>query len=916
MSARRVDSVMKAKVGLTSIIIPCWNQLEYTRMCLEALSRHTGSAWELIVIDNGSADGTAAYLAGLGDSYPVPVTVITNNENRGFPAAVNQGLQAAKGDYMVLLNNDAVVTDGWLDGLIALTGLKAEGDRLPVGMVGAMSNYVTPPQVVEPVPYQDLEAMHGFAREWKEQHRGQWLTANKLSGFCLLMTRAVYDSVGGLDERFGLGFFEDDDLGLRVQKAGFGLVVAQDVFVHHFGSRTMGGNGVDAAALMDRNQLALLAKWGPEAPRIVRDIAANQDRRRMVIDAFIFYQELEMLEFRLKLLYPHVDKFVIVEADKTFSGLDKPFYYEQNREHFAWASDKIIYFKFCCDTSKLNLATAPTEFQPDHDCWQIEYAQRNAIIPACKDLADDALLIMGDVDEIPSWEAIEWARQNVGQLPAVCQQHFFYYDLRHLREGGCLCSIFSTLGTARNVGTQVLRNHRNVITRLGNAGWHLSYFGDPDAIAKKIESFSHQELNVPEFKDTDHINRCRAGGDDLFKRGTRTSRVGPDFFPSYFKDSAPPHWWGADEILEEQTAMKAKVSLTMIVRNEEQNLSHCLESVRGLFDEIVVVDTGSTDRTKEIAAGFGARVVDFVWIDDFAAARNVALEHATGDYALWLDADDVIEPQEKEKLKRLLDTLRPGKKEAYVLRCLCDTSDGEQIVVDHVRLFPLLPDIRWERRIHEVINVAVDRAGIVTKWTDIAVRHTGYADPVIHERKRQRNQVLLHRELADRPDDPFIYYYLGMFAFERKRWLEALGYFTVSQAKWGIAESIGCKLFAIIAWTNQILARYEEALRASDEGLSHFPDDGELLFRKAISLRYLRRSSEAEACFTRILGLSRPQKLYNIDIGIFWHKTRGNLAIIAEERGDHPMAEAHWRAVLAECPDNTEALRRLVPTAA
>ena len=678
MSAQRVKSPRKAKGVLASIIIPCWNQLEYTRLCLESLFEHTGSRWELIVIDNGSTDGTAAYLAGLGDTSPVPVTVITIQENKGFPAAVNQGLQAAKGRYLVLLNNDAVVTDGWLDGLIALTKMKAEGAHPPVGMVGPMSNYVTPPQVVEPVPYEDMEAMHSFAREWKKQHGGQWLTTDKLSGFCLLMTRAVYDAVGGLDERFGLGLFDDDDLGLRVQKAGFGLVVAQDVFVHHYGNRSMVGNGVDAEALMARNQLTFLAKWGPEAPRVVRETAGTEDRTRMVIDAFIFYQEFEMLDFRLKLLYPHVDKFVIVEADKTFSGLDKPFYYEQNKERYAWASDKIVYFKLCCDISTLKLTTAPTEFQPNHDCWQIEYAQRNAIVPACKDLADDALLIMGDVDEIPSLEAIEWARQNGGQLPAVGLQHFFYYDLRHLRDDGWLGSIFSTLRYARSVGTQELRNHRNVITRISNAGWHLSYFADADAIVKKIEAFSHQELNIPAFKDRDYINRCRSDGADLFKRGTKTTRVAPEFFPSYFKDTAPQHWWGDDMIAKAHTANKAKVSLTMIVRNEEQNLPRCLESVQGLFDEIVVVDTGSTDRTKEIAAGFGARVVDFAWIDDFAAARNVALDHATGDYALWLDADDVIEPPERDKLKALLGTLHPDKKEAYVLRCFSNTADGGQ----------------------------------------------------------------------------------------------------------------------------------------------------------------------------------------------------------------------------------------------
>ena len=104
---------------------------------------------------------------------------------------------------------------------------------------------------------------------------------------------------------------------------------------------------------------------------------------------------------------------------------------------------------------------------------------------------------------------------------------------------------------------------------------------------------------------------------------------------------------------------RASISLTMIVRDEETNLPRCLESVRGVFDEIVIVDTGSVDRTREIALAFGAKVFEFAWIDDFAAARNVALEHATGDYAFWLDADDVIEPAQREKLIALLDGLEP-----------------------------------------------------------------------------------------------------------------------------------------------------------------------------------------------------------------------------------------------------------------
>ena len=98
----------------------------------------------------------------------------------------------------------------------------------------------------------------------------------------------------------------------------------------------------------------------------------------------------------------------------------------------------------------------------------------------------------------------------------------------------------------------------------------------------------------------------------------------------------------------------------MIVRDEEINLPRCLESVRGIFDEIVVADTGSTDRTADIARSFGAKVFDFVWVASFAAALNEALAHATGDFAFWLDADDVVEPAEREKLVDLLQRLRAG----------------------------------------------------------------------------------------------------------------------------------------------------------------------------------------------------------------------------------------------------------------
>src|SRR5439155_24590556 len=142
-----------------------------------------------------------------------------------------------------------------------------------------------------------------------------------------------------------------------------------------------------------------------------------------------------------------------------------------------------------------------------------------------------------------------------------------------------------------------------------------------------------------------------------------------------------------------------RVSLCMIVRNEEANLPACLSSADGLVDEILIVDTGSTDATKAIAADFGARVVDFPWVDSFAAARNEGLRHASGDWIFWLDAEDRLDEDNRGRLRALLAGLQDDNA-AYVMKCLClPDGSGTATLVDHVRLFRNRPDIRWRYRV-------------------------------------------------------------------------------------------------------------------------------------------------------------------------------------------------------------------------
>ncbi len=458
---------------LVSIIVLCCNEVAYTRMCLESVCRHTRQPFELVVVDNGSTDETPAYLRELSARpEPKSVVILRNETNAGFPAGCNQALAKARGQNVVFLNNDTVVVAGWLESLLAAL----LHDWPQVGLVGAVSNYAPPPQLVKP-GYRDLSGLDEFAAARRAEFAGQTLSVERLTCFCLLARRAVLKRIGAFDTRFGLGFFDDDDLGIRAREAGFELRVALDSYIHHFGSRTFRGLGLDCQQQLRDNFAAFKAKWGEERT----------------------------------------------------AGYGMP--------------------------------------------------------------------------------------QHEGRQP------------------------------------------------------------EPRLAAEPISNG--------------------------------------------LKEPAPE-------------SKACTVSLCMIVKNEEHNLPACLDSVAGLVDDIVIVDTGSSDGTKAVAERYGARVFDFPWVDSFAAARNESLRHAKGDWIFWMDADDRLEESSRPLLKQLLADLRPGVM-AFSMKCLCvpDPSHPSPTVVDHIRLFPNQPQIRWHYRVHEQILPSVRAAGGNVCFAPVVIRHVGYKDPAL-----------------------------------------------------------------------------------------------------------------------------------------------------------------------------------------
>src|ERR1700722_9445106 len=221
--------------------------------------------------------------------------------------------------------------------------------------------------------------------------------------------------------------------------------------------------------------------------------------------------------------------------------------------------------------------------------------------------------------------------------------------------------------------------------------------------------------------------------------------------------------------------MPALISLCMIVKDEEGSLPACLGCVADLVDEIIVVDTGSTDATRDVARRCGARVHEFPWCDDFAAARNQSLHHATGDWLFWLDADDRIDGANRLRLRLLFANL-PDENVAYLMRyvALNDGAPGRTSAVDHAKLFRNLPQIRWEYRVHEQILPAVTRLGGRIQPTDVVIHHLGYQDANEVQRKLERNRRLLELDAADHPDHPVILFNLGRTYLRLGRVAEAV----------------------------------------------------------------------------------------------------------------------------------------------
>lgn len=260
----RVDSFLDIFATLSdppiSIIVVTYNNLHLTQACLDSIKSHTdGHEIEVIVVDNGSTDGTRQFLGKWAASNSIS-RIILNDENKGFAAANNQGLAIAKGDYLVILNNDTEVSPGWIR-----TFLQHFRHDPSLGLIGPVTNNIGNEAKIN-LHYKTPAEMWEKAKKYTLNHMGERLPIHVLAFFCVMMPRHVYEKVGLLDEAFGLGFFEDDDYCRRIEQAGWHLACVEDVFIYHHLSASFSKLGHGRKLLLEKNRKLYEEKWGAWIP--------------------------------------------------------------------------------------------------------------------------------------------------------------------------------------------------------------------------------------------------------------------------------------------------------------------------------------------------------------------------------------------------------------------------------------------------------------------------------------------------------------------------------------------------------------------------------------------------------------------------------------------------------------------------
>ena len=360
-----------------------------------------------------------------------------------------------------------------------------------------------------------------------------------------------------------------------------------------------------------------------------------------------------------------------------------------------------------------------------------------------------------------------------------------------------------------------------------------------------------------------------------------------------------------------------KISACVIAKNEEKNIVKWLETMRGVADEMIVVDTGSADKTATIALDGGAKVFHFAWRNDFAAAKNYAIGKATGDWIAFLDADEYFAADSAQNLRAVLQDVHGNKRIIAVNSLLTniDIDNGNRIIstMTQTRIFRRLPQLKYVGKIHESLVFPKSKKPWQLADTSLVIIHTGYSESLTKQ-KNLRNLDFLLGDIAEKGGEtPEHCAYLSTTYYNLKDYEN-----TVKYAKRAIATKAGgvypifVKQFRLLLYAKQKLgAPLSEQQAIIDEGLCEVPNNPDLLWEDGeLALKrcdYLRLEGDLALIFAAVVG--DYHKTFATEIDAHFGQMCAAYAMLLSFRGQNAAAAEILYKALQNYPQNEKLLR-------
>ena len=684
-----------------SIIIPCFNNIAFTEDCLNSIFRNTKD-FELVLINNGSSDSTKSYFEQILIKH-LDTKIITFEKNMGFARAVNEGITAATGEYLIVLNNDTLVGPNWalrlMNTLLMIRKLKKDSSFC---FIGPVSNNASGIQSAD-VDVKTITDMDKFCNDFAKEKAGPPNFTHFLSGFCFMFPKSIIPNIVLFDVNYKIGGFEDNDFFLNATLKGYKCIVDNATFVFHHGQQTL-------AHIPDYSN-------------------------KIFFENNLFHVQKHSL--------PEVLKLCVTLRVK--NGADQLPYYIENVKKFC---DSIIALDngSTDDTYKI-LSNFPGIFKhlTVFDDFN-EARDRQYLLSKAFELGYDWALSL-DLDE---------------RIPDSFDQHFFQ-KLMHPANPDILAysmNVFTFFeGTdyirqdypwSNLQGIRLYRLFPNQnIDIFGKKGLHCSH-------SPSFSPYNTRHISMPILL-YGYINEVIRSDKSNFYSKMDNDPFQPEVGPFGYKHLT------TSEVLLTKYSPNNNIALCILCNADVPALFNCLYQHYSFFNEINILHTGKNNLIKSVCASFNANYYHKPFKGDFSDLRNYLMAQSNSRWVFFLDTDEIIEYKDFTYFTQMI--LRDV--DGYLFIVWNYQPDGSILFSDNVRLIKKSDKVYFTHPIHESISDSVKENHLDIIPAPVPIRHSGFLKSKDSKKVKSNLYLdILKKELKHNPKDPSVYFHLSFHYFE------------------------------------------------------------------------------------------------------------------------------------------------------